>query len=67
MDTAPRLKNGAIIPTTAIRCLNRFAPPDQQRWSVETPWLPVDLADLLTFDSREAALAAILEHDRSQP
>lgn len=63
MDKAPRLKNGAIIPATAIRCANRFDPPEQQRWIVYEPWLP---AVMTMFSSREAALAAILEHDRSK-
>lgn len=63
MDKAPRLKNGAIIPNTAIRCANRFDPPHAQRWIVDHPWLP---ALMTTFASRDEALAAILEHDRSR-
>lgn len=62
MDKAPRLRNGTIIPSTAIRCANRFDPPHAQRWIVDHPWLPPLMT---TFESREAALAAILEHDRS--
>ena len=64
MDAAPKLRNGTIIPATAVRCANRFAPTAEQRWVVEHPWLP---AAMTTFASREAALAAILKHDRSRP
>lgn len=63
MDKAPRLRNGTIIPTTAIRCANRFDPPSEQRFVVDHPWLP---ALMTTFSSREEALAAILEHDRTE-
>lgn len=60
MQSDPRLKNGIAIPATAIRCANRFAPPAEQRWVVEHPWLP---AAMTTFKSREEALQAILDHD----
>lgn len=62
MQSAPKLSNGVTIPSTAIRCVNRFAPPSEQRWVVEPPWLPV----AATFTSREDALDAILQHDAEQ-
>ena len=57
MQSAPRLKNGVTIPSTAIRCANRFAPPSEQRWVVQSPWLP---AAMTTFASREDALDGFL-------
>ena len=60
MRTAPRLSDGTIIPSDAVYRLNRFS-PSPATYAVHAPWLPESARH---FDSREAAVAAIVKHWR---
>ena len=62
MKAAPRLRDGTIIPADAVLCINRFSPPEKQRFVARFRWLP---GPAQFFDSREEALAAILANDKT--
>lgn len=66
MDKAPRLRDGRIIGSDAVVCIGRFGPPEEQRFEVREPYRSL-IGLTGSFASREAAFAAILEHDRSRP
>lgn len=65
MDRPPRLKDGRIVGSNAVVCIGRFGPPEEQRFEVQEPFRSL-LGLHGLFATREAALEAILESDRSR-